>query len=37
MNLKPEPTCGSPKRRCTPIGIENTRKSTKATRAMLSL
>ena len=36
-NLKPDPTCGSAKRWWMPIGIENTRNSTKATRPIVSL
>ena len=36
-NLKPAPTCGSANRWWMPIGIENTRKSTNATRPIVSL
>ena len=36
-NLKPAPTCGSANRWWMPIGIENTRNSTKATRPIVSL
>jgi hypothetical protein len=36
-NLKPAPTCGSANRWWMPIGIEKTRKSTKATRPIVSL
>ena len=36
-NLKPAPTCGSANRWWMPIGIENTRNSTNATRPIVSL